>query len=174
MVTIKTKVLKNNKILFIGFILMFIMLLTFNIIWYNQSRDLNLKIANLRVGNYTEEVRPYNLSYKYVNDLLYSCDSDMLSDRIECIVDNNIQFKFITRADSEELSVEDLINEGGDCESWATFYESIASYYNYSFTPVLIKLNDESFHRFTIIYDETGYCYVDMTNVNCVKYLFDE
>ncbi len=54
------------------------------------------------------------------------------------------------------------------------FYESIASYYNYSFTPVLIKLNDESFHRFTIIYDETGYCYVDMTNVNCVKYLFDE
>lgn len=162
-----------NKILFYGFLLMFCMLVAFNIIWYNQSHDLYRQIATLKVGNYTEEGRPYDLSYPYVNDLLEQCNHyDSLTFRMECIVEYNHKFKYLSRKDLKPLSVEDLIEEGGDCESWASFYEAIAKHYNYSFTPILVPINDSRYHRFSIIYNDFGYCYVDMLHVECVDYDF--
>jgi len=81
--------------------------------------------------------------------------------------------------DDVVLSLDDLKLRGGDCKDWTTFYESYMQYYGYDQTQrVKIFVEDEGdysiYHVFLITSHSSGYCHMDMTDLQCYQYSNDD
>lgn len=81
--------------------------------------------------------------------------------------------------DSLQLSLEDLKTRGGDCKDWTDFYDKYMNYYGYPNTQkVQMFVNEEkmnettvrSYHVFLVATDVSGYCDMDMKELQCFQF----
>jgi len=75
-------------------------------------------------------------------------------------------FKYKIRIDSETPTLEELIEDGGDCKNWAELYVGYIQDLGFDAKRPVIRIGNIS-HTFAIISDDTGYCILDQTGVNC-------
>ncbi len=76
-------------------------------------------------------------------------------------------FKYKSRPDLEKPTLEELIEEGGDCKNWAELYVGYIDELGFDSSRPIIYTGNETRHAFAVISDETGYCILDQTSVEC-------
>lgn len=80
-------------------------------------------------------------------------------------------YKYKNRDDSETPTLQELINEGGDCKDWADLYMKYSDDLGFYSEMIIIKTRYKEAHAFMILSDETGYCKLDQMSLDC--FLFD-
>jgi len=76
-------------------------------------------------------------------------------------------YKYKPRVDTEDPTLNELIEEGGDCKNWAEFYVSqIRKLGYFAKRPIIITGNDSA-HTFAVISSEEGYCILDQKIIKC-------
>ena len=76
-------------------------------------------------------------------------------------------FKYKLRSDNENPTFEELVEEGGDCKNWADLYVGYIKDLGFNAERPVISTNNRTSHTFAIISDETGYCILDQTGIDC-------
>lgn len=80
--------------------------------------------------------------------------------------------------DDLELTLMDLETRGGDCKDWTDFYQREMRKYGYEADRVRIFVDSddeaEYYHVFLIARNHEGYCLMDMTVLDCFKYVNDD
>ena len=109
-------------------------------------------------------------SYKTSNESI--CQDKDLEDTAHCLNHwVNSFYKYNLTDDSINLTLEQLKERGGDCNDWAKLYYSKAIELGFKAKFVDIILNHEG-HRYTVMYNEHGYCSLDQIDVHCFPYEF--
>jgi len=129
--------------------------------YYHTDGDLSKLSERLSVGNFNN-----------VSDVISSCDSfDNIDGKLFCalaFVEDNYQY--VVRDDSDDVSFDVLLEEGGDCRNWSQFWSYLALQLNLSSRDVVIGIDDDTAHRFSVISSEEGYCVADQLELNCFIY----
>lgn len=76
--------------------------------------------------------------------------------------------KYKKRPDIENPSLQELITEGGDCKNWAELYVGYIDDLGFNARTTTFNTGNRTAHAFAIISDETGYCNLDQSIINCV------
>lgn len=82
-------------------------------------------------------------------------------------------FKYNVTDDSKVLTLEELIEHGGDCLNWANLYVEHIEDLGFNAKRPVFDIGEEYAHTFAIISDETGYCILDQTTVKCFELASD-
>lgn len=107
------------------------------------------------------------------------CSNKTLSKTAECLSDFVIKnYKYVITDDEFELTTPQLLEKGGDCKDWTDFYERNFNKNGFYETErVVMRIrelkNGWEGHVFLVVSDESGYCTLDMTNVNCYGFDLD-
>lgn len=123
-------------------------------IGYIYEDEIGSKIRDMR----TEDVETPEECKNLTMDQTAYC----LNDYVKGI------FKYKSRPDKENPTLEDLIEEGGDCKNWAELYVEHIENLGFNSKRPRIKLVNYTGHTFAIISDETGYCILDQESVRCI------
>jgi len=126
---------------------------------------------------YMVEEEDFSISNKEISNLSL-CYNMSLIDTSTCLNKfvRNI-FIYNDTDDDLELSLLDLISRGGDCGDWSDFY--ISNFNERGFKTkrerIFIEKRNETnnYHVYVLAYDGSGYCNLDMENVDCVEYEID-
>lgn len=117
------------------------------------------------------------LSEGSLNRTLWLCGNKSLEETSECLnsLVNEI-FKYNSTDDDEVLTLEELIERGGDCKNWAELYVEMAEELNYNATYYRMTIEEGVFaHSFAVIHDKTGYCVLDQDElIGCVKFALED
>ena len=98
------------------------------------------------------------------------CVNLSLIETAHCLNDYvNTIFKFKETDDYKSLTIEELKEEGGDCNDWADLYVSYIEDLNFNAKKVIIDAGKDQ-HAFAIISDETGYCKLDQMSLDCFEF----
>lgn len=73
-----------------------------------------------------------------------------------------------------ELSFEELIEQGGVCSHYSDWYNSRAEDLGFYTERVIIDVNEELAHAFSVISNDEGYCILDQLNIWCTEFAGDE
>ena len=104
------------------------------------------------------------------------CSGKSLIKTAECLNDYVVDnFKYVINDDENFLNTQELLKRGGDCKDWTEFYERNFASNGYSETEqIILKIRDLEDgwegHVFLVVSDETAYCTLDMTDVNCFSF----
>jgi len=87
-------------------------------------------------------------------------------------------FYYNVTDDDWDLTIQDMIERGGDCRDWTNFYQDYMEYYGYGNSQrVKIFVEKEGitsyYHVFLIISHSSGYCHMDIKDLQCYKYKND-
>jgi hypothetical protein len=105
------------------------------------------------------------------NDLLNSISDvcglyDSSKQKVECVLLIVQTTKIFSYNLTEGfVDAELLIDSGGDCKSWTTFYMATFELMNLSTKSITIEN-----HMYLTVYDDTFYCTVDQLNYDCHEY----
>lgn len=103
-------------------------------------------------------------------ETLEQCNNLTLIETAHCLNDYICSiYKFKERKDSENPTLQELIEEGGDCKNWAELYIGYAEELNFYAKMVVINTGKGFAHAFAVISDETGYCILDQMNLDCYR-----
>ena len=96
------------------------------------------------------------------------CPEGDLESRASCFVDYVYSFYiYKERSDFIIPSIEKLKKEGGDCLNYALLYKELALKHGYK--AKIVSLMDGLYgHAYTVIYDRTGYCVMDILYKWCM------
>lgn len=123
---------------------------------FYKHKDLNVEILN---NNTTENI---------INDCE---DFTRIDKRLECVQEHiNRFYHYKVRADDENITINELIENGGDCANWAYFWNYIATEYNYETEYLHTKIDTKTGHRFLLISNYQGYCIADQIKLTCFIY----
>ena len=160
---------KNNKkdISFNKFILtaLFMMLIMFmlnatTIFFVNKSTDA----GSITIDEYYKIKAKQNMNQnitKIIGDycLLYKTNMS----RVKCVhsfVRDSGNFNYTTTNDI--ILSDELIEQGGDCKSWTTFYKGMFNY---------MKIDTQLIHSTNHVYlnafDDNFYCSIDQQSIDC-------
>jgi hypothetical protein len=118
-----------------------------------QDAYYNTKVIKNLEQNITKIVGDYCLTY----------DKDIR--RIKCV--NNYVYssdKFIYNKTNNVILADELIENGGDCKSWATFYKAVFTYMGYDSNFVYSEK-----HVYVNVFNEDFYCNVDQQITDCYE-----
>jgi len=81
--------------------------------------------------------------------------------------------------DDLTLDVQEMMDRGGDCGSYTDFYERYMEHYGYGETQrIRIFVSKEEdisyFHVFLIASHSSGYCHMDIRDLECFQYANDD
>lgn len=145
--------MNDDLMIFMILLILILSSISFGYIIEDEIDSLIRKIKNKPVETPEQCI---NLSLKETS----SCLNDYI-----CSI-----FKYKSRKDYEKPTLQELIDDGGDCKNWAELYESYALELDFYSEVIIIDTSDESKHAFTIISDETGYCKLDQMNLDCFMF----
>lgn len=115
--------------------------------------------------------------YKNIQNLSECSDLD-LKETAYCQASYIKSFYNYTVREDTEKTLEDLKLNGGDCYDYNKLHERLANktYNGISYAFYHSKENNTiKGHRFSVIYDKTGYCILDQTNVvGCLMFETEE
>ncbi len=98
------------------------------------------------------------------------CNNLSLEDTTICLRNYVKSFyKYQLQNDSKVMTLEEIKEEGGDCRNWAFLYKSLAEEIGFK-AKTFAFYNEKIGHRFAVIYDDTGYCKIDLLNINCIEF----
>ena len=94
-----------------------------------------------------------------------------LPERVKCMNDFVSRiYKYKIRF-TGDVEFTDLVENGGDCGTWANFYLSLAEILDIPYyEKIIIFTSEDSSHAFTVVSDTTGYCILDQTHYWCFKF----
>ena len=121
---------------------------------YVLHDDLN----SLFTGEVTAQM---DLDYQNISN----CAGKSLEESTSCLRKKIMPiYNYTIRPDTIK-TYDDILNNGGDCFDYSNLYLKMANMIGYNAT-----LGKIPGHAFTIVYDETGYCVLDQTNlIGCMK-----
>jgi len=161
----KQETKQNNKkpmltIVFIVFV-MFLMnaatLYTLRDVVYDRNKIIDSHYEDKAIENMEQNIT------KTVGDYCLLFEDNMT--RVKCarsFVINSKKFNY-TITDKIILS-DELIENGGDCKSWTTFYKGLFNYMN-----IKSNLIHTDGHVYLNAFDDTFYCNVDQQSIDCHK-----
>lgn len=85
-------------------------------------------------------------------------------------------FIYNSTNDDIDLTLEDLKRRGGDCRNYVEFYDKYmtkSGYPNNQKVRMLVEKNEtlSSYHVFMVSSHSSGYCNMDMRNLECYQYI---
>lgn len=88
-------------------------------------------------------------------------------------------FHYNVTDDDLDLTIQDMIERGGDCRDWTNFYEKYMAYYGFDNSQrVKIFVDREGvssyYHVFLIVSHSSGYCHMDIQDLQCYQYANDD
>ena len=88
-------------------------------------------------------------------------------------------FYYNVTDDDWDLTIQDMIERGGDCRDWTNFYQNYMEYYGFDNSQrVKIFVEKEGgalvYHVFLIASHSSGYCHMDIKDLQCYKYKNDK
>ncbi len=119
-------------------------------------------IANKPIGSFIRDIRNRDV------DSPGECMNLSMEDTAYCL-NNYVRgiYSYKARPDIENPTLEELKEEGGDCKNWAELYVGHIDNLGFYSEMPLIDTSDMKRHTFAIISDDTGYCILDQTSVEC-------
>ena len=114
-----------------------------------------------------------NTSSEIQVDDYMECNNLSVKDTAYCLRDYiKPFFNYTKKSDRIHLSLDELKVVGGDCSDWSDLYKNMAIKLGMKSKKVDIFGEKPVGHRFALIWDNnmTGYCKLDMLNVNCFKF----
>jgi len=78
-------------------------------------------------------------------------------------------YKFKSQEDSRNMTLKELIDEGGDCRNWAMLYQDLANQRGVNATTKRIYEKGGIAHRVAFVYADEGYCMIDQNRLFCVE-----
>ena len=140
---------------------------------YNTAWSDYKELSELEESKISSEI----IQSQGVEEINLSCENLDLKDTANCLRDNFIQpiYKYVERDErrytKDQGSYEDIAINGGDCYDYSELYKSKAKSLGYESIIVKIKVDSDTAHVFSIMYDETGYCKLDqLSSVDCFIY----
>lgn len=153
---------KQNLII----IIMLINLLVINIVSYsiysflehkNQQDKPNFRLIGV---NYN----PIYTSYK-------DCEDKDLLETTDCLVQYTKTFyNHVPNSLDVPKTADYIMDNGGDCYDYSRLYAEFGNNLGFSTDVLLWKVNEMSLHQIAMIYDETGYCFIDQISGMCMFY----
>lgn len=89
------------------------------------------------------------------------CKNLSLKDTSVCLREFLSEFYNYTIRGDKNRTIEDLIENGGDCYDYNKMYERLARELGFDSNSFRISVGNR-FHRIAVISDQTGYCVMDM------------
>jgi len=77
--------------------------------------------------------------------------------------------KYKSRPDTENPTLEELKEEGGDCLNWANLYVDYIEQLGFNGKIVRVNLDKKYDHAFATISNQEGYCVLDQKEIFCTK-----
>ena len=107
--------------------------------------------------------------YNSVEDIANACKNTSLQDSASCVVDITKGFyKYNLDNVSKTLSFEELKEQGGVCTSWSAYYSDIGKNLGFNTKKVIIPVEGNIYHEFSVWSAEDAYCILDQTKAMCV------
>lgn len=82
----------------------------------------------------------------------------------------NTFYKYTETEDSIRLTFDDLKEKGGDCKDWSELYLVKGKELGFKAKYEYLRVTNETAHRYTILWDETGYCTLDQRKFSCFTF----
>lgn len=128
---------------------------------------VNLMVVSFNVGYYSS--KKINKAINYSENT--ECTSLDLFNTSYCLRDKLISFYKYNKSNiGKELSLNDLKYQGGVCYHYSKWYYNQINKSNFYKDEVLIDVNKNTTHIFTIASDSLGYCILDQTYVICIPF----
>ena len=140
--------------LIISMSLVLILVVTSISLGFLAKDDIQSKINDFRYGNINSPEECKNLTMMRT--------AYCLNDYVREI------FKYKVRPDNEKPTLEELIEDGGDCKNWAELYVGYIEDLGFNAERPVVETGNKTRHTFAIISDETGYCVLDQTGIDCL------
>ena len=160
------KIIRTQNIIGVSRVFLLLTILSLTIITvYNFDLDFNNTVSTNN--------NIYGDSGPECSNLSFQNTTICLNDYVRGIFIYNIT------DDDIDLTLKDLKKRGGDCRDWTNFYESYLNYYGYNQTQrVKVFVEDEGdssiYHVFLIASHHSGYCHMDLTDLQCYQYINDK
>lgn len=120
------------------------------------------KIKSTIYGDYTPKQIPNS-----TEEIKQNCKNLNVFESSKCVRDNLKTFYKYKINNEDYFDIETLKEKGGDCYNYAKFYEDIFIEMGMGAKAIYIEGGDMK-HEFTIVFDENGYCVVDMLEIKCM------
>lgn len=142
-----------------------------------------LALAVITISNFDLKIKNISfMKYNFHINISGGPDCANLSFQDTAICLNNFarkNFFYNLTDDDLTLSVQDMIQRGGDCKDYTDFYEKYINYYGYNQTQrVEIFVGKEKsysiYHTFLIASHSSGYCHMDINDLECYQYVNDK
>ena len=121
------------------------------------------KINNFFNKDYTPDQIPMS-----EQQIINNCKNLNLVESSYCLRDNVKTFFNYTITNKQHYDIETLKEVGGDCYNYAILYDKLALKLGFFSKTVHID-NGKIDHRIEIISDESGYCVINLLNINCME-----
>ena len=90
------------------------------------------------------------------------CQSPEISQTAECLINLTSSFyKYKDTPDSKKVTIDELMQDGGDCAVWSKFYAESGKLLGYNTKIVTLKMSGNIYHQYAVLSDRTGYCIMD-------------
>jgi len=105
-----------------------------------------------------------------VEEIVASCQNRGVEDSSKCVLDITKGFyKYNIDNVSQDLTFDELKEEGGVCSSWSDYYSDIGKSLGFNTKNVVIPVEGNVYHEFSVWSAEDAYCVLDQTEVMCVE-----
>jgi len=118
---------------------------------------------------------PYSLQFKihgYTEEnVLAICSGKKLVNTAFCL--NSFVrgiYKYVPTDDLPSVNLEDIKQYGEDCHGYTILYNKLAENFGFKTKKVIVSINKTTAHSFSLIYNEEGYCKLDLRNIDCISY----
>ena len=117
-----------------------------------------------------------NIEQTNITNIINNCATLSRIDMKLICVRQQLQpfYQYKIRNDKKDVSYKILLEEGGDCRNWAQLWNYIAIELGLNKQDIRIITNtsakNRASHRFSLYYNEQGYCLVDQMLVKCTIY----
>jgi len=88
-------------------------------------------------------------------------------------------FYYNVTDDSIDLTIQEMMERGGDCRDWTNFYKTYMSYYGFDNSQIVKMFVEKEgissyYHVFLAISHSSGYCNMDIRSLECRRYINDD
>jgi len=135
-----------------------------------------LSVYNIDLGR--PSMRELISSEAYLNGP--DCEDLSFQDTAICLNDfARSNFYYNVTDDDWDLTIQDMIERGGDCRDWTNFYQDYMEYYGFDNSQrvkIFVEKEEEIsyYHVFLIVSHSSGYCHMDIKDLQCYQYANDD
>jgi len=104
--------------------------------------------------------------------IIRECNTTNLLNSSHCLNDfiKEIFVYNLTKESLEPLSFSEILIRGGDCETYSRWYCKMSEMYGFECKMIIISINETIDHTFAVTFDDSGYCKLDMEDIDCFEY----